>query len=396
MCGITTEFVKSESFKLGAFTDDKGEYIDDPFSTKDGKIHSRLNIGAANAYSLNNVVKMEPFINKVTDRLLNMLDEHAETKKVCNLGDILKYYAMDTIFAITFGKDFNYLEKGDHLDLYYVLDVFTHYMAIFGQISWCHKFLLKNPRLAGWVAGNTSSHLEMMDLAIRETEASSEKPYTGDPATFLQLLVMNQQQNPKSITDDEIHGNALGNISAGSDTTAIALRSVFYYPLKSPKAYDKLCDEVCEKLTLPVDFQAANELVYLNACISEAMRMHPSVGMILGREVPPGGALISGHHIGEGVESSLIQTFKPERWTESETSEEHLKLMNRRFLTFGHGLHTCSGRHISLLETTKLIPTLLLMYDIEFENDGKGYGFKNRWFMTQWGLNVFFSRREVE
>lgn len=133
MYGITTKFVKSEFFKLGAFTDDKGEYIDDPFSTKDRKIHSRLKRGAANAYSLNNVVKMEPFINKVTDRLLNMLDEYAETKKVCNLGDILKNYAMDTIFAITFGKDFNYLEKGDHLALYYVLDVFTDYMAIVSQ-----------------------------------------------------------------------------------------------------------------------------------------------------------------------------------------------------------------------------------------------------------------------
>ncbi|KAF7543329.1 hypothetical protein G7Z17_g10830 [Cylindrodendrum hubeiense] len=177
-----------------------------------------------------------------------MLDEYAETKRVCNLGDILKNYAMDTIFAITFGKDFNYLEKGDHLALYYVLDVFTDYLAIFGQIPWCHRFLLKNPRLAGWVAGNASSQLKMMDLAIRETEASFEKPYTGGPATFLQLLVMNKQQNPKSITDDEIHGNALGNISAGSDTTAIALRSVFYYLLKNPTSYDKLCEEAGKSL----------------------------------------------------------------------------------------------------------------------------------------------------
>lgn len=243
-----------------------------------------------------------------------------------------------------------------------------------------------------------------MDLAIRETEASSEKPYTGGPATFLQLLVMNQQQNPKSITDDEIHGNALGNISAGSDTTAIALRSVFYYLLKNPMAYDKLCGEVREKLTLPVDFQAANKLVYLNACIREAMRMHPSVGMILGREVPPGGALISGHHIGEGVEVGINpvvlhydsevfpdpHAFKPERWTESETSEEHLKLMNRCFLTFGHGPHTCSGRHISLLETTKLIPTLLLRYDLEFENDGKGYDIEESLVYDSMGAECIF------
>jgi hypothetical protein len=128
--GISTKFVKSEFFKLGAFTDDKGEYIPDPFSTQDRHVHSRLKRGAANAYSLTSLVKMEPLVSPVTERLLRILDRHAEAGIMCDFGDVLKNYAMDAIFAISFGQDMNYLEKGDHLRLYRVLDIFTSYMAI--------------------------------------------------------------------------------------------------------------------------------------------------------------------------------------------------------------------------------------------------------------------------
>lgn len=427
--GITTKFVKSDFFKLGAFIDEDGEYIPDPFSTKDRKIHSRLKRGAANAYSLNSIVHMEPYIDKVTERLIKLLDGYVESKRPCRLGDTLKNYAMDAIFAITFGKDFNYLENGDHLELYRSLDISTDYMAIvrtpvicsvslvisdlhssqFGQIPWCHKYLLKNRRILEWVVGSATSQLKMLDLAVGEAKASLARPSHDDPATFLDLLVKNKQGNPESITDDEIYGNALGNISAGSDTTAIALRAVFYYLLKNCDAYKRVCDEVRTNLVLPVRFASADKLRYLKSCIKEAMRLHPSVGMMLGREVPKGGAVIGGSFIEEGVEVGINPmvlhydpdifpspyAFKPERWTESEaTSKEHLKLMHGAFLTFGHGHHTCSGRHISMLEITKLVPTLLLRYELRFANEGKEYQFKNRWFTTQSGLDVLVSKRD--
>ncbi|VUC23384.1 unnamed protein product [Clonostachys rosea] len=406
--GITTKFVKSEFFKLGAFTDDKGEYIPDPFSTQDRHIHSRLKRGAANAYSLASLVKMEPLISPVTNRLLKLLDRHADSGTICDFGDVLKNYAMDAIFCISFGQDMNYLEKGDHIRLYHVLDIFASYMAIqFGQIPWCHKFLLKNPRLAEWIAGNDTSQLQMMDLAIRETEASFSKPPSDGPETFVQLLVNNQRKSPTSITIDEIHGNALGNISAGSDTTATALRAVIYLLLKNPTAYQRLCDEVRSNLELPVKFKEASKLTYLNACIKEALRMHPPVGMLLGRQAPQGGEVVNGFHIAEGIEIGInpmilhhdTQVFpdpyeyNPGRWLKTEQNEEHLKLMNRCLIAFGHGRHICSGQHISMVEMTNLIPTLLIRYDLKLANNGRNYKFKNWWFTTQTGLEVLFSRR---
>ncbi|CAH0020334.1 unnamed protein product, partial [Clonostachys rhizophaga] len=405
--GISTKFVKSEFFKLGAFTDEKGEYISDPFSTQDRHVHSRLKQGAANAYSLTSLVKMEPLLSPVTERLLRILDRHAEAGTMCDFGDVLKNYALDAIFAISFGQDMNYLEKGDHLRLYRVLDIFTSYMAIFGQIPWCHKFLLKNPQFAEWVAGNNTSQLQMMDLAIRETEASFSKPPSEGLENFVQLLVNNRRKSPSTISIDEIHGNALGNISAGSDTTATALRAAIYLLLKNPKAYQTLCKEVRENLQLPVSFKEASKLPYLTAYIKEALRMHPPVGMLLGRQPPTGGEVVAGFHIPEGIEIGINPiilhydtevfsdpyTFNPARWLKTQSNQEHLKQMNRCLIAFGHDRHICSGQHISTVEMTNLIATLFIRYDLKLANGGRNYSFKNLWFMTQSGLEVIFSMR---
>ena len=63
--------------------------------------------------------------------------------------------------------------------------------------------------------------------------------------------------------------------------------------------------------------------------------------------------------------------------------------MNRSFFTFGHGAHTCSGRWISLMEMKKVIPSLMLRFEMTLVSEEK-YGFKNRWFTPQHGLCVKF------
>ncbi|KAL2394087.1 Cytochrome P450 monooxygenase cicH [Exophiala dermatitidis] len=405
--GITTKFVKSGFYSLSEVFDEKGELMPDPFILKDKTVHTRMKRNAANAYSLNALVQMEPYVDEVTTHLLSILDRYAEAGQVCNIGDVAKNYAMDAITSITFGRNFNYLDKGDTLRFYKTLDIFTDYMAIFGQIPWIHPYLLKNPRIAQWWVGEDSSQAEMIALSSSEIEKGRQRTAEDGPMTFLERLLLNQKSNPKSITDHEMLTHAWGNLAAGSDTTGTAIRSLIYYVLKHERVYKQLCEEVRAKLTLPVPFADANALPYLTACIKESMRMHPSVGLILGRTTPPGGATISGHYVPAGTEVGMNpyvlhydpdvfpnpDTFRPERWLPAESSEDHLRQMNRSFFAFGHGAHTCSGRHISMLEITKLMPTLLLRYDLELVDGGKDYKFKNRWFTPQEGLLVTLTRR---
>lgn len=99
----------------------------------------------------------------------------------------------------------------------------------------------------------------MMQLAVSQIESAKQNLSKGGPLAFLQRLLLNQAKDPSSINDREIMTHAFGNISAGSDTTAIALRSILYHVLKDHRVYNKLYDELCV-LEAPVQFTDANKL----------------------------------------------------------------------------------------------------------------------------------------
>jgi len=99
-------------------------------------------------------------------------------------------------------------------------------------------------------------------------------------------------------------------------------------------------------------------MVCRQAVMKEAMRCHPGVSFPLERVVPEGGTNISGIHIGAGtivgINAAVIHRdktifgddadeFRPERWIES--SEEHMKLMNRYHMTVS--LHVSSRQRVN-------------------------------------------------
>jgi cytochrome P450 len=99
---------------------------------------------------------------------------------------------------------------------------------------------------------------------------------------------------------------ASSNVFAGSDTTAIALRSIFYHLLKNPRRMQRLLKEIDDvtgemDLDKPVTFEQANRMPYLQAVMNEALRLHPIIGQSLPRVVPEGGLQIEEHLIPKGV-----------------------------------------------------------------------------------------------
>jgi cytochrome P450 len=123
--------------------------------------------------------------------------------------------------------------------------------------------------------------------------------------TFLSRLALEQATKPKSLTDCGIITQAFGNISAGSDTTAIAIRSVLYYHLKSPGVCAREREEIRTNLVLPVSVAKANALVHLRAVIHEAMRLRVSVGQLLGHTAPSEGTITRGYHMGPKAEVGM-------------------------------------------------------------------------------------------
>lgn len=64
-----------------------------------------------------------------------------------------------------------------------------------------------------------------------------------DVPDFLQHFVDAKNSNPE-VTEGDVLANALAALAAGAETTAITLRSIFYYSLKNPEIYSRLESEI--------------------------------------------------------------------------------------------------------------------------------------------------------
>lgn len=140
--------------------------------------------------------------------------------------------------------------------------------------------------------------------------------------------------------------------------------------MKNPATYRHLLLEVDSadrngQLSNPVKHSEAVKLPYLCACIKEAMRLHPSVGLSMPRIVPKGGMRISGQFLPEGyrigINAAVVHydksvfgddaaNFKPERWLESDAS-----IMERYLLHFGACTRTCIRENVCLLRSSTVV-----------------------------------------
>jgi len=152
---------------------------------------------------------------------------------------------------------------------------------------------------------------------------------------------------------------------AGSDSTSIALRSIFYFLMKNPPKLEKVRAEVdaafaSGTLTSPVQYNQSIKLPYLNAVIQESFRLYGPFAVPLQRYSPPGGMKLVSTYIPAGTRvgrnAAVVQhhkevfgddagLFRPERWLEGNV--EQVKLMEKCMMAFGAGTRRCTGKHVS-------------------------------------------------
>lgn len=114
------------------------------------------------------------------------------------------------------------------------------------------------------------------------------------------------------------------------------MQSFFHFVLSSPAVYSKLLAEIDDahrsgKLSTMISYSEAQNLPYFQACLKEAMRLRPAVGLNISRLVPAGGATIDGSFYPEGTEACVnawvvhrdrgvfgedADVYRPERWLE--------------------------------------------------------------------------------
>jgi cytochrome P450 len=246
---------------------------------------------------------------------------------------------------------------------------------------------------------------------IRDHQLSTDRTQPD----FLTRFLNAREKYPELLTDRRLATYTNTNVSAGSDTTAIALREVVYRLLTHPDGLEKFMNELKMVLRarsnmpdpeLPITWAEGQSMSYYQAVLKECLRIHPPLGQIIPRVVPDGGIDICGRFIPAGtvvgcnawvvhrdksVYGQDADQFRPERWLDDDL-ERRRNMENLNF-AFGGGPRVCLGKNIALLEISKLVPELFRRYDLTIVDPSR-YKLLPGWLVLQKGLDVQLNKKK--
>lgn len=268
-------------------------------------------------------------------------------------------------------------------------------MSCVPKLDWCLK---KNPillllgRLGLYSQATATVPFARKQLMARlEEKRSTQSCFKERQVDILEKLLEAQKSKPDIINPKALLGLSLSSINAGSDIVGTAISSILYYMMKHPSAMERAVCELDDKYPLVhqegglennmTSYTEAKSLRYLDACIKEALRLHPpAAGALFERVIPAQGATISGSFVPAGTRVSVLaylmhrhkptfgddaDEYRPERWLSTEPLEEaRIAAMERAMYVFGEGPHTCLGKQIALLEIYKIVPAILRSFEV--------------------------------
>ncbi|KIV98824.1 uncharacterized protein PV09_09396 [Verruconis gallopava] len=406
--GLNKGLVKSEFYPVQQGVS-KGRRLPSLFSTVDEAYHAQYRRCVNNAFSMSSLVSYEPLVDSTLVLFLDQTERNFQkTAKECDLARWFQFFAFDVIGELTWSKRLGFLEKNQDIDgIIAFISKFLDYAGPVGQMPFLDYLFGKNivhMQLQRW--GISKAVFPATKFALsRQAERDKliEAGMLGNfHADLLSKFMQAQKDHPDIMTDDLVLTTCLSMILAGSETTAISLSAIFYYLLKNPSAYKKLMHEIDEAVksglidreSHVVSWKASQKLVYLDAVIQEAFRVHPAAGLMLERVTPkqgldvvnqriPGGIIVGCNawvlHRRPEIFGEDVHMYRPERWINA--SPEKLKEMKATMFQFGAGSRTCIGKNISLLEIYKLVPSLLRRFDIELAEPDQEWSTFNAWFL---------------
>jgi hypothetical protein len=126
-------------------------------------------------------------------------------------------------------------------------------------------------------------------------------------ADFMSYLL--RENGANSMSRQEIMESCKLLVFAGSETTATLLSGLTYLICTNKEAYDRVVKEIRSTYRNESEIMLSrmNDTPFLQACVDEALRMFPPTPLMPYRVIRPGGDMICGHYLAEGV--CLLNSF---------------------------------------------------------------------------------------
>ncbi|KAL7778984.1 hypothetical protein CFE70_008487 [Pyrenophora teres f. teres 0-1] len=350
---------------------------------------------------MSNIIQMEENMDKCVQMLMEKLAECATRTAAINISQWIQWYAFDVVGELFFSRMFGFLKGAyDHGGYIHALDLLIPLIAVAcASPAYLRPLVLISGAMIPQVfkALKALKHIEdASESCVTDRQRLIESGEAGDTEDMLQSFfgIMQKKGSQKDFGITEVKMEVYGAFIAGSDTTAAAITAIVYYLMRTPSAYAKLTAEIdtasqAGLLSPIIQYHEAVGLPYLMACCKEGMRLHPSVGMTLPRQVPRGGCVVAGEWFPEGtrigVNAAVVQQdksifgndaddFVPERWLGSQAAKMERYMFQLRLKVYGYMAmaDTDPSIHAGMRSTCRTIRREFnheLMKDIEQEFD---------------------------
>ncbi|KAJ5798523.1 benzoate 4-monooxygenase cytochrome P450 [Penicillium pulvis] len=348
-------------------------------------------------FSKASVTKLIPVmwgpINIVCDRL----GEACKSKESVNLKYLFSAITLDIMTAYCFSQEPSAVLSPDfcrkeHDDL----DAFVEVSLLNSHIPWVMRAIYSLPMVStshGQYLGsstgiasevylsrifNQKQELSRQVEAIRSGQNESYKTYIHR-TIFHDLL--DSGLPPKELERDRLRDEALGTVTAGSDTTAYVLRGAAYHVSANPDVNQRLYEELKAAIPDPSpesfpSLVVLEKLPYLSAVVQESLRLCNPVTHRLCRKfpdkalryqdyvIPPGWTVSMTSMLIHGNESIYPEPyeFRPERWLNGGLEVRQLE---RYLVPFNRGVRVCLGLNLARAELFIILAVLFRQFKFD-------------------------------
>jgi cytochrome P450 len=305
-----------------------------------------------------------PSLLRVADRLRRRWARAAQVGERMELQAELTRFSVDVTAGLAFGVDMNTVEQERselHEHLEQVFPMIHRRMNL--PVPYWRYFKLPIDR--AFDRDTRAIHAAGRQLLAQARQRLVEQPQRREePTDLLEAMLVARDGDGSALSEEEILGNVLTILVAGEDTTANSLAWTLYLLGRHPEAWHRLVDEVDAVLgaaSLPGSLEQVRALPFAEACVNEAMRLHPVAPLIFldalhdtrvrDVQVPSGTTLFCVMRPGAVDEARLEQasSFVPERWLAGDGGLA-AGSPKRVSMPFGAGPRLCPGRYLAMLE----------------------------------------------
>ncbi|KAL7949968.1 cytochrome P450 [Trichoderma barbatum] len=333
------------------------------------------------AYTVRAMQHLQDGMHKVISRFVEVITE--KNGETIDLTLWINLFAIDLLTNSLFSNRLGLLDAGKDdgsISANEISSAYAHWSGLFPSLYAFNSWVIKR---FGVHLLDKHAPYPAVPWCLSQMEARLESidDTTSQSQDILAKLMDLRAQNAQLKRDDVI-AMAFTTLYAGFDTMGITLTATLCLIASTPGCQERIHAELDAvraqgQISSSPTFEETKQLPYFQACISEAMRYHPTTGTTLPRVVPKGGAEIDGYFLPEGTTVGIspwvlhrdksifghdADEYRPERWLEA--SQDKRYEMEKYSLEFGGVTRSCPGKHLALVAMNMMLARILMEFTL--------------------------------